>query len=806
MARLIKVGQYENESEAWAARFIKDNLPSEYLILTNVDVYTESGSRLECDQIIIGVHAVYVVEVKGYIGSIYAGKDVWSFGEYRKPYRSFVKKTRDKALILRQRLKRRLTSHKLHAPWVQHVIFVTGDHGHNVTLTLENPGEPICTPDNIIECLTSPERLTSHHYFGPLTPDQVMLAEREIAAIEELKRIPMQWGIFSNIRPIGMDGPYQVSRATWKVDDFEQEFFLRVLDKAASPDNDTYRAHLNSLIEEASLYRELAGIPGVPYVTPLAEDDERFIFGIAWPAGRALSDPATRASPLEQKLEILRSVATTLENVHKRGMVHSRLDPHWIFVSESGEIQILNFSPAIGDDSPHPAPEKTSGTISPAADVFSLSAIFAPLFGYSIASNYWSSGLPDEIDDWLREWFSSALDEDLSKRPKLNELLRYFNQLEAGASSATHESSESLFERVSGASLHGTYLLEESLGFGPAGEVWLGNHNRGSYPLAIYFPDGYDEEFLRGRFSEIANLQHPMIVRAYDMRKVPGQQNFYMVAEWIEGDRLDELIENDKLPPRDTLISLFRDILVALEFIHNKGTLHRGFSPDAIVISEGRPKIVEFSLLPEGTAAQGLIEYTDPRINDLGWRPESDLYAVSAVFLRLLAGITPRTTTGYCLEKHHIEPHLSKTLGDKLKEGFLEVLSDGFMLANKNYLELFGLQQRSQPLQKLPDVFLRHWGLKLTGHEERIARYLIQEFHGKTKVKARQRQSVASGSLTLIEIRANQSLRNGANAAISVLKKKGVIFNPANSKAIRPAQEFLDSWTEWIKTGAKPHA
>ena len=135
MARLIKVGEYENDSEVWAAQYLRERLPDEYLILTNVDVYTENGSRLECDQIIIGLYAVYVVEVKGYTGKVTAGKDLWTVDTSHRPYSSaFVKKTRDKAIILRDRMKRRIAAVDLHAPWTQYVIFVTGDRGTNIEL------------------------------------------------------------------------------------------------------------------------------------------------------------------------------------------------------------------------------------------------------------------------------------------------------------------------------------------------------------------------------------------------------------------------------------------------------------------------------------------------------------------------------------------------------------------------------------------------------------------------------------------------------------------------------------------------
>lgn len=800
MARLIKVGEYENDSEVWAAQYLRERLPDEYLILTNVDVYTENGSRLECDQIIIGLYAVYVVEVKGYTGKVTAGKDLWTFDTSHRPYSSaFVKKTRDKAIILRDRMKRRIAAVDLHAPWTQYVIFVTGDRGTNIELEVENPSEPICDPNNIIERLTRPELLTGAHYFGPLSEDQIAVAEREIAAIEELKRIPLQWGAFSEVKFLTNDGPYQISKGTWAVGDFRQEFVLRVLEKSSGRDRATYTQYLNGLVEEASIYRELAGVPGVPYVVPLQEDDERVVFAISWPRGCPLASIDPAALSIDQRIGILRSLASTLGMVHERGMVHGRLDPDWIYVTDGGEIQILNFSASIGDQCPFPPPEAGTGQPRAPGDAYTLARILMPWFGtLTTDGNFQPSRDLGESKQALIDWLSAALETDPAERPRLSDLMRLLRKIELGVVTSS-SAVEAPFQRESNALLHGTFRLEDSLGNGSAGEVWRARHERGNYPVALYFPAEGDEAFLRSRFEEIASLHHPMIVRAYDMRRVPGQDGLYMAADWQEGDSLDTIIENSPSIDQTTVLGWMRDLVIALEFVHGQGVLHRNISPDAIVIVQGRPRLVEFSLLPESNSRAGLIEYSDPRVAKTGWCPEADLYALAATFLSLLAGVTPRTSRGVPLEPAQIEKVLPAALPAAIRRGMLNVFSPGFELQTDRYDQLFGVPEPEKPLEKLPDAFLKQWGLALTGHQERIARFMIKEFQEKPGGRARARSQVVKGSLALTDVRGNKTLRAAANSAISTLKTQGVLYSPSGTKAVKPTTAFLSSWKTFKK-------
>lgn len=64
MAKLISFGTPVNDAERWAFSLLADELPENYILLTNVEIPTKSGQAMEVDALVIGEWGVYVVDVK----------------------------------------------------------------------------------------------------------------------------------------------------------------------------------------------------------------------------------------------------------------------------------------------------------------------------------------------------------------------------------------------------------------------------------------------------------------------------------------------------------------------------------------------------------------------------------------------------------------------------------------------------------------------------------------------------------------------------------------------------------------------
>lgn len=124
-------------------------------------------------------------------------------------------------------------------------------------------------------------------------------------------------------------------------------------------------------------------------------------------------------------------------------------------------------------------------------------------------------------------------------------------------------------------------------------------------------------------------------------------------------------------------------------------------------------------------------------------------------------------------------------------------------------VEVAGWRPESD-LYPLAATFVHLWGgippRTRSGHQERVALFLLKEFDGKPKAKARQRTAVVEGALALTNVRANKSLRAAANAAISALIGKDVVVKPGRrSGPVRPTLEFLESWVSCHRQTQEQH-
>ena len=54
MARMISFGTPVNDAERWAFSLLADELPEDYILLTNVEIPTKSGQAMEVDALVIG--------------------------------------------------------------------------------------------------------------------------------------------------------------------------------------------------------------------------------------------------------------------------------------------------------------------------------------------------------------------------------------------------------------------------------------------------------------------------------------------------------------------------------------------------------------------------------------------------------------------------------------------------------------------------------------------------------------------------------------------------------------------------------
>lgn len=124
---------------------------------------------------------------------------------------------------------------------------------------------------------------------------------------------------------------------------------------------------------------------------------------------------------------------------------------------------------------------------------------------------------------------------------------------------------------------------------------------------------------------------------------------FYLVQEYIEGQDLTKEIKPGKPLNQPQVIEILQEILVVLEFVHQKNVIHRDIKPANLIRRRADNKIIliDFGAVKEITSK---INYTIP-IGTPGYIPSeqikgqpqlcSDIYAVGIVAIEALTGIQP---------------------------------------------------------------------------------------------------------------------------------------------------------------------
>lgn len=161
-----------------------------------------------------------------------------------------------------------------------------------------------------------------------------------------------------------------------------------------------------------------------------------------------------------------------------------------------------------------------------------------------------------------------------------------------------------------------------------------------------------DEEFIR-RFrreaQSAAALSHPNVVSIYDV----GQEDdtHYIVMEYVEGNNLNEIIQ-DRAPLQvEEAVRIAAQICDALDHAHHNHIIHRDIKPHNILIgNNGRVKVTDFGIARAVTSSTithtgsviGSVHYFSPEhAKGVNTGEKSDLYSLGIVIYQMLTAKLP---------------------------------------------------------------------------------------------------------------------------------------------------------------------
>lgn len=147
----------------------------------------------------------------------------------------------------------------------------------------------------------------------------------------------------------------------------------------------------------------------------------------------------------------------------------------------------------------------------------------------------------------------------------------------------------------------GIYELQEKIGAGGGGIVYLGQHQRLKKQVVLKADKRTlkaGTETLRREVDMLKNLSHTYIPQVYDFVQEDGI--VYTVMDFIQGESLDKLLGRKELPSQPQAIRWICQLLEALSYLHNQpphGILHGDIKPANIMLrTNGDVCLIDFNI------------------------------------------------------------------------------------------------------------------------------------------------------------------------------------------------------------------
>ncbi|MHC4607198.1 MAG: protein kinase domain-containing protein [Planctomycetota bacterium] len=221
--------------------------------------------------------------------------------------------------------------------------------------------------------------------------------------------------------------------------------------------------------------------------------------------------------------------------------------------------------------------------------------------------------------------------------------------------------------------IFGKYKVLKTIGKGGMGMVYLVRRTDDGRLVALKV---LGEQFsqipsIAKRFRREAQaggrLKHPNIVQNFALGRMG--RNLYIASEFVDGPALEDLLQSQRKMEPERALRVIKDVLMALEFAHNRGIAHRDIKPPNVLLtSQGRAKLIDFGLAKDESAQtvltmagdlMGTPSYMSPeQVQGQRGGPMSDLYACGVLLFVMLTGKRPFVGRSMIetLDKHVREP------------------------------------------------------------------------------------------------------------------------------------------------------
>lgn len=696
MAKWISINAEANKFETQVFEFLRDNLPDDYLLFTNLKISRPRGERdCEIDAFLCTPdNGFYVIEVKPGdqpITGKWKGFEKNPIDQAEIAARILVGKLRDWNAALQRSL------------FINSLVCLTGNSRPNLN-NLEEDGN---RKKRVLWYQQIPTYVSNH--------------KNNHVLVSNLTYV--QKAIESNFnRQYERLGGYQILGEAWKGplytayyargDSFPYRYLLKVYPIPEHDKDTRITGFLRDLNRELDAIKNIAaegdpvsgGSKHVIVGETAFKNREEYVIPIQWVSGPALADLMGIDSPftLDQKCKIAAQICRGVAFAHSagKGVLHRNLHPGNIIIDRSGNIKIINFDFAkfidpeirgqsttlVGDERAlaawlneqkqrrqYLAPEVLENraralegespryiNATKETDIFSIGILLWELFtgvlypdtngAETVEKALLQSGLPKNIvGDIL--CMSSA--DSAQRSIDMISLAKRFEAIAAGPK---------VFElpQLQKNSTFNNYPILDRLAITDMSVTYLANDRLGEGKVTIKFLKTIDPVKALEETQRVRELSRKLQQSGRCATWVDGgfvddgkrERVYYQVMEFIEGESLKNVIWKPNHLETDEIIRLSLDVIRCVKAIHEANWTHRDIKPANFILTPDgsvRIIIIDFGLsrrIEEPSHIHAISPgYTPPEVMPQkdgttkgNWSFQGDVYSTACVIASLFCG------------------------------------------------------------------------------------------------------------------------------------------------------------------------